>query len=112
MNDYERVATVIRYLDRHHTAQPDLNAIAQSIGLSQFHFHRLFSNWAGVTPKDFLQSLTFEHVRALLQEGESVLGAALDAGLSSPGRLHDLCVALEAASPGELKNGGASLLID
>jgi AraC family transcriptional regulator of adaptative response/methylated-DNA-[protein]-cysteine methyltransferase len=112
MNDYERVANVIRYLDRHYTEQPDLNAIAHSVGLSQFHFHRLFSNWAGVTPKDFLQSLTFEHVKALLHEGESVLGAALEAGLSGPGRLHDLCVALEAASPGELKNGGAGLQID
>ncbi|HEY6207036.1 MAG TPA: methylated-DNA--[protein]-cysteine S-methyltransferase [Chthoniobacterales bacterium] len=112
MNDYERVASVIRYLDRHHTEQPDLNALAQSVGLSPFHFHRLFSNWAGVTPKDFLQSLTFEHVKALLQTGESVLDAAFDAGLSSAGRVHDLCLALEAASPGELKNGGAGLRID
>lgn len=112
MNDYERVASVIRYLDRHHTEQPDLNALAQSVGLSPFHFHRLFSNWAGVTPKDFLQSLTFEHVKALLQTGESVLDAAFDAGLSGAGRVHDLCLALEAASPGELKNGGAGLRID
>ena len=112
MNDYERVASVIRYLDRHHTEQPDLNELAQSVGLSPFHFHRLFSNWAGVTPKDFLQSLTFEHVKALLQTGESVLDAAFDAGLSGAGRVHDLCLTLEAVSPGELKNGGAGLRID
>src|ERR1051326_2165561 len=98
MNDYERVATVIRYLDRHHTEQPDLHALAQSVGLSPFYFHRLFSRWAGVTPKDFLQCLTLEHVKALLRTGDSILDAALNAGLSGPGRLHDLCVTLEAAS--------------
>lgn len=111
MNDYERVARVIRYLDEHHTQQPNLAMLADSAGLSPFHFHRLFSTWAGVTPKDFLQCLTLEHVKSLLQERESVLAAALEAGLSGPGRLHDLCVSLEAASPGEVKNGGAGLRI-
>jgi AraC family transcriptional regulator of adaptative response/methylated-DNA-[protein]-cysteine methyltransferase len=112
MNDYERIASVIRYLDRHHANQPDLSALAQSISLSPFHFHRLFSSWAGVTPKDFLQCLTLEHVKMLLREGDTVLDAALNAGLSGPGRLHDLCVTLEAASPGEMKSGGAGLQID
>ena len=112
MNDYERIAKVIRYLDRHHTSQPDLNVLAQSVGLSTFHFHRLFSTWAGITPKDFLQCLTLEHARSLLQKGDSVLDAALRTGLSGPGRLHDLCVTLEAASPGEVKSGGAGLTID
>src|SRR6266851_8412109 len=111
MNDYERVANVIRFLDRHHTDQPDLNQLAATVGLSAFHFHRLFSTWAGVTPKDFLQCLTLEHVKTLLRERESVLDAALDAGLSGPGRLHDLCVNLEAASPGEVKTGGEGLKI-
>ncbi len=106
MNDYERITRVIRYLDEHHTEQPDLATLAEHVGLSQFHFHRLFSTWAGVTPKDFLQCLTLAHVKELLHEGESVLDTALDAGLSGPGRLHDLCVNLEAASPGELKSGG------
>jgi len=109
MNDYERVASVIRYLDLNHTAQPDLNELAQGAGLSPFHFHRLFSAWAGVTPKDFLQCLTLEHVKTRLRNGESVLDAALNTGLSGPGRLHDLCVSLEAVSPGEMKNGGADL---
>jgi AraC family transcriptional regulator of adaptative response/methylated-DNA-[protein]-cysteine methyltransferase len=112
MNDYERVATVIRFLDRHHTDQPDLNQLAAAVGLSPFHFHRLFSSWAGVTPKDFLQCLTLEHVKRLLLDGNNVFDAALNAGLSGPGRLHDLCITLEAASPGEMKNGGAGLQID
>ena len=112
MNDYERVATVIRFLDRHHTDQPDLNELAAAAGLSPFHFHRLFSAWAGVTPKDFLQCLTLEHVKQLLRDGDNVFDAALNAGLSGPGRLHDLCVTLEAASPGEMKTGGAGMQID
>ncbi|HWY50575.1 MAG TPA: methylated-DNA--[protein]-cysteine S-methyltransferase [Chthoniobacterales bacterium] len=112
MNDYERVATVIRFLDRHHTDQPVLNELASAAGLSPFHFHRLFSAWAGVTPKDFLQCLTLEHVKQLLRNGDNVFDAALNAGLSGPGRLHDLCVTLEAASPGEMKNGGAGMQID
>jgi AraC family transcriptional regulator of adaptative response/methylated-DNA-[protein]-cysteine methyltransferase len=111
MNDYERVANVIRYLDRHHTDQPDLTELARAVRLSPFHFHRLFSTWAGVTPKDFLQCLTLEHVKALLRDGDSVLAAALNAGLSGPGRLHDLCVTLDAASPGEMRSGGAGVEI-
>src|SRR5437868_5975436 len=112
MNDYGRVANVIRFLDRHHTEQPDLHQLASAAGLSPFHFHRLFLAWAGVTPKDFLQCLTLEHVKHLLRNGDNVFDAALNAGLSGPGRLHDLCVTLEAASPGEMKNGGAGLQID
>ena len=111
MNDYERIASVIRFLDENHTAQPDLAALADRVGLSVFHFHRLFSNWAAVTPKDFLQCLTVEHVKTLLHEGQTVLDTAIDAGLSGPGRLHDLCVNLEAATPGEMKTGGEGLEI-
>jgi AraC family transcriptional regulator, regulatory protein of adaptative response / methylated-DNA-[protein]-cysteine methyltransferase len=107
MNDYERIARVIRYVDTHHAEQPRLAVLAREAGLSVFHFHRLFSTWAGVTPKNFLQWLTFSRVEGLLRDGKSVLGAALEAGLSGPGRLHDLCVRLEAASPGEIQSGGA-----
>ncbi len=111
MNDYERIAQVIRFLDESHVEQPDLTTLAGRIGLSQFHFHRLFSAWAGVTPKDFLQCLTLAHAKKSLGNGESILDAALESGLSGPGRLHDLCVNLEAASPGELKSGGAGWTI-
>jgi AraC family transcriptional regulator of adaptative response/methylated-DNA-[protein]-cysteine methyltransferase len=111
MNDYERISRIIRWLDERHAAQPDLAALARQAGLSQFHFHRLFAKWAGVTPKDFLQCLTMAHAKALLREGENVLDTALGAGLSGPGRLHDLCVQLEAASPGELKSGGAGWIV-
>ena len=107
MNDYERIARVIRYVDAHHAEQPSLSELAREAGLSDFHFHRLFSAWAGVTPKNFLQWLTFSRAQGLLREGESVLAAALESGLSGPGRLHDLCLRLEAASPGEIKSGGA-----
>jgi AraC family transcriptional regulator, regulatory protein of adaptative response / methylated-DNA-[protein]-cysteine methyltransferase len=112
MNDYERIASVIRYLDRHHIEQPDLSKLARSVGLSPFHFHRLFSRWAGVTPKDFVQCLTVENVKQLLRSGASVLDTALNVGLSGPGRLHDLCVTLEAASPGEIKSGGFGTRIE
>jgi AraC family transcriptional regulator of adaptative response/methylated-DNA-[protein]-cysteine methyltransferase len=107
MNEYERIARVIRHLEAHHAEQPDLATLAQVAGMSPYHFHRLFSTWAGITPKDFLQCLTLSHAKDLLQKGASVLDAALGSGLSGPGRLHDLCVILESATPGEVKSGGA-----
>jgi len=106
MNDYERIAQVIRYLDDRQGEQPDLARLARLVELSPFHFHRLFTDWAGVTPKDFLQCLTLERVKERLRAGRNILEVAMDAGLSGPGRLHDLCVTLEAASPGEVKAGG------
>ena len=111
MSDYERIAMVIRYLDEHHAEQPDLAVLANYVGLSQFHFHRLFSDWAAITPKDFLQCLTLSHARELLREGRNILDASMNSGLSGPGRLHDLCVKLESASPGELKSGGEGWVI-
>jgi AraC family transcriptional regulator of adaptative response/methylated-DNA-[protein]-cysteine methyltransferase len=107
MNEYVRIARVIRHLEACHAGQPDLASLADVAGLSPFHFHRLFSAWAGITPKDFLRCLTLAHAKDLLQKGASVLDAALAAGLSGPGRLHDLCVIMEAATPGEVKSGGA-----
>lgn len=111
MNNYERIAETIRFLDRRVAEQPDLAELARHAGLSRFHFHRLFSAWAGVTPKEFLQCLTLTHARTLLERGNNVLDTAFESGLSGPGRLHDLCVQLEAASPGELKSGGAGWTI-
>jgi len=86
--------------------------MARASGLSESHLHRLFRRWAGVTPKDFLQCLTAEHAKERLRESASVLDASLDAGLSGPGRLHDLLVSLEAASPGEIKSGGEGMVIE
>lgn len=102
---------MIRYLDKHHQEQPSLAQLARVAGLSTSHFHRLFTKWAGTTPKDFIQCLTQKHARQLLSEGQSVLSAALDSGLSGPGRLHDLCVSMEGASPGEIKEGGSGMRI-
>jgi AraC family transcriptional regulator of adaptative response/methylated-DNA-[protein]-cysteine methyltransferase len=112
MNDYARIAAVIRYLEQHRTRQPARAEIAQSIGLSESHFHRLFLRWAGVTPKDFLQCLTAEDAKQRLRQSASVLETALDAGLSGPGRLHDLLITIEAASPGEIKSGGEGMVVE
>jgi AraC family transcriptional regulator of adaptative response/methylated-DNA-[protein]-cysteine methyltransferase len=112
MNDFARIAAVIRHLNEHRTRQPALAEIAELIGLSESHLHRLFHRWAGVTPKDFLQCLTAEHAKRRLRESATVLDAALDAGLSGPGRLHDLLVTVEAASPGEVKTGGRDVGIE
>lgn len=112
MNDFDRIASVIRYLDEHHVSQPSLADLAAAAGLSESHFHRLFHRWAGVTPKDFLQCLTAEHAKRCLRDSASVLDTALNAGLSGPGRLHDLLVTIEAASPGEFKSGGRGMRIE
>ncbi|HSR63779.1 MAG TPA: methylated-DNA--[protein]-cysteine S-methyltransferase [Gammaproteobacteria bacterium] len=111
MYDYDRIARIINFLDEHHTRRPDLTELAELSGLSPYHFHRLFTRWAGITPHQFLNCLSHSHARQLLRKGESVLDAALESGLSGPGRLHDLCVKLEAASPGEIKSGGNSWVI-
>lgn len=111
MHEYERISRVIQFVHENRTDQPDLATLARVAGLSRFHFNRMFSRWAGVTPQRYLQSLTSAHAKQLLQNGESVLDAALETGLSGPGRLHDLCVNLEAASPGEIKSGGRDWVI-
>ncbi|MCG8600311.1 MAG: methylated-DNA--[protein]-cysteine S-methyltransferase [Verrucomicrobiales bacterium] len=111
MDDYSRIAKVIRYLDEHHGEQPSLSDLAKIVDLSESHFHRLFRRWAGITPKDFLQCLTTEHARERLQNSETVFDAAIESGLSGPGRLHDLTTTLVAATPGEIRNGGSKLTI-
>jgi len=109
--DYRRVEAAIRFLDRHSDDPPNLDRVAEEIGLSPFHFQRLFQRWAGVSPKRFLQAAAAARVRQTLATSGSVLDAALTAGLSGPGRLHDLCVAVEAATPGEIRSGGSGLTI-
>ena len=110
-DDYGRVERAIRYLETHFREQPGLEDIARATGLSAFHFQRLFSRWAGISPKRFLQFLTAEYARKLLLESPTVLDAAYEAGLSGSGRLHDLIVTIHAATPGEVKTQGAGLTI-
>ncbi len=109
--DYLRVEQAILYLEKHYKDQPGLEEIAGSIGLSEFHFQRLFTRWAGVSPKRFLQFLTREGAKQLLNQSENLLDTTLGVGLSSLGRLHDLFVTTEAVTPGEFKSRGAGLTI-
>ncbi|MEJ5222816.1 MAG: methylated-DNA--[protein]-cysteine S-methyltransferase [Anaerolineales bacterium] len=108
--DYQRIAQAIRFIESHARAQPTLEEIAAHLHLSEYHFQRLFTRWAGISPKRFLQFLTREHAKRLLEHA-SVLDAALETGLSSPSRLHDLFIQTEAVTPGEYKTHGAGLPI-
>lgn len=109
--DYDRIEQAIRYLENNFYEQPDLAEVASHVGLSEFHFQRLFRRWAGVSPKKFLQCLTIHHAKDRLRDSASVLDATFDAGLSSPSRLHDLFVVLDAVTPGEYKSRGHELEI-
>jgi AraC family transcriptional regulator of adaptative response/methylated-DNA-[protein]-cysteine methyltransferase len=111
IGDYSRIEKAILFLEENYHRQPELHEVAESVNLSEFHFQRLFRRWAGISPKRFIQFLTLEHAKRLLGESHSVLDAAYDAGLSSPGRLHDLFVNIEAMTPGEFKAHGAGLRI-
>lgn len=111
MSDYERIARAISYLSDHVREQPSLEAVAAHVHLSPFHFQRLFSRWAGTTPKRFLQVLTLELGKNLLAESGSLLEVADDLGLSSTSRLHDHFVQLEAVTPGEYRGKGTGLVI-
>lgn len=110
-HDYLRIEAAIRFLEQRAFDQPSLEEAAAHLGLSPFHFQRLFMRWAGVSPKRFLQFLTLGHAKQLLQKSSSVLETTYDVGLSSPGRLHDLFVTVEAVTPGEFKVAGAGLEI-
>jgi AraC family transcriptional regulator of adaptative response/methylated-DNA-[protein]-cysteine methyltransferase len=109
--DYERIARAIEYLRRNAASQPGLPAAARHAHLSEHHFQRLFTRWAGVSPKRFVQFLTVEHAKARLAATRGVLDLSSEVGLSGPGRLHDLFVTLEAMSPGEYRERGAGLCI-
>ena len=109
--DYARVERAIRFLEAHAESHPSLADVARSAGLSPAHFQRLFTRWAGLSPKRFLQFLAKEHAVAQLRRSATVLDAAWDAGLSGPGRLHDLLVSAEAATPGEVASGGRGVSI-
>ena len=112
MSDYERIAKAIAYVAKTATEQPSLEAMAAHVNLSPYHFQRMFCRWAGTTPKRFLQVLTLEHGKSLLDESRSLLDVAAAIGLSGSSRLHDHFVKLEAVTPGEYKNGGKELRIE
>ncbi len=110
-SDYQLVEKALLYLEENASNQPSLDDVAKYIGLSPYHFQRLFKRWAGVSPKRFLQYLTVEHAKALLRESASVLDTTYTVGLSNPGRLHDLFISVEAVTPGEFKSRGRDIEI-
>lgn len=113
MLNYNRIAGAIDYLKTHFKGQPNLDEVAEKINLSPFHFQRLFTEWAGVSPKKFLQYLSVEHAKNILKDKQSTLmDAAYETGLSGTGRLHDLFIKIEGMTPGEFKNGGENLGIN
>lgn len=112
MSDYERIAEAISYVADQAIGQPSLEDMATHVHLSPFHFQRIFCRWAGTTPKRFLQVITLERGKSLLDESRSLLEVSDSLGLSSSSRLHDHFVRLEAVTPGEYKNKGKDLLIE
>ena len=109
--DYARVEQAIAFLIERRQEQPSLEAVAANLGLSPFHVQRLFTRWAGVSPKRFLSYLTVEHAKRRLEQSASVFDASLDVGLSGSSRLHDMMVTVEAMTPGDYKVQGADLTI-
>src|ERR1017187_2550077 len=111
LRDYDSVRRAIAFISEHWRTQPTIEAMADAAAVTPDELHHLFRRWAGLTPKAFMQALTLDHAKGLLRDSASVLDAALDSGLSGPGRLHDLFVTHEAMSPGEWKNGGAGMTL-
>src|ERR1700730_9837425 len=111
--DYNRIADAIDYIRKNFKEQPNLDAVAEKVHLSPFHFQRLFSEWAGTTPKKFLQYTSVEYAKKILKENQtSLLDATYETGLSSTSRLHDLFINIEGMTPAEYKNGGKNLTIN
>ncbi len=109
---YQTIAAAICYIREHAKQQPELAEIAEAVNLSEYHLQRLFSSWAGISPKRFLQYLTKEHAKQALQQSQDTLTAALNAGLSGSGRLHDLMISCEAMTPREIKSGGKGVQLN
>ena len=110
-DDYDRIEKAIKFIEKNVSFQPDLKDIADHIGLSEYHFQRLFGRWVGISPKRFLQFLTKEYAKQLLENSVNLLDVTYETGLSSPGRLHDLFVTCEAVTPGEYKSKGEGITI-
>jgi AraC family transcriptional regulator of adaptative response/methylated-DNA-[protein]-cysteine methyltransferase len=109
--DYDHVRRALVYITKHWREQPELDLVADHVGISTSHLNAVFRRWAGLSPKAFLQAITLDHARALLRQSASVLDTSLEVGLSGPGRLHDLFVTHEGMSPGEWKSRGRGLLL-
>jgi AraC family transcriptional regulator of adaptative response/methylated-DNA-[protein]-cysteine methyltransferase len=110
-DDYRVIEQALHYLADNYRSQPDLAQAAARVGYSEYHFQRLFARWVGISPKRFLQFLTKEHARRLLDESASLLETSYQSGLSGSGRLHDLFVACEAVTPGEYKSRGEGMQV-
>jgi len=110
--NYQRIESAIKYLAANYQQQPNLDDVAQAVHLSPFHFQRIFTEWAGITPKKFLQYLTTEHLKQKLQESRNILEAADAVGLSIQSRVYDLFVNLEAVTPNEYKTSGEGLTME
>ncbi len=110
--NYSRIARAIDYIVAHHQENPSLETIAAAVHISPYHFQRLFTQWAGVSPKKFMQYLSLNHAKAaLMDDQQSLLDVACDIGLSGTSRLHDLFITIEAMTPGQFRQGGAGLPI-
>lgn len=110
--NYDRIAEAIEYIRKNFREQPNLDEVAEKVHLSSFHFQRLFNEWAGTSPKKFLQYISLEHAKKLLKENQATLfDTAFETGLSGTGRLHDLFINIEGMTPAEYKNGGKNLTI-
>lgn len=111
--DFDRIKDAIGYINDNYKSQPNLDDVAAHVALSPYHFQRMFTEWAGVSPKKFLQYISIENAKNILKESRTTLfDAAFEVGLSGTGRLHDLFVKIEGMTPGEYKNGGESLIIN
>jgi AraC family transcriptional regulator of adaptative response/methylated-DNA-[protein]-cysteine methyltransferase len=110
-SDYQKMEKAIRFLEENSEEQPTLDEIARYVGLSPFHFQRVFKRWVGVSPKRYLQFLTVENAKILLNQSAPVMNTAFDVGLSGPGRLHDLFVSVETVTPGQFKSRGQDVEI-
>ena len=111
--NYRRIEQAINYINQNFKQQPELEEVAAHLGLSPFHFQRMFSDWAGISPKKFLQYLTVQYAKSILKDKQSTLfDVAIETGLSGSSRLHDLFVTIESMTPGEYKNGGEGLHIN
>jgi AraC family transcriptional regulator of adaptative response/methylated-DNA-[protein]-cysteine methyltransferase len=111
--NYQRIAEAINYIRLNFKEQPNLDDVAEKVNLSPFHFQRMFTEWAGISPKKFLQYLSLDYAKGILKEKQATLfDAAFATGLSGTGRLHDLFINIEGMTPAEYKNGGTALSIN